>query len=155
MLFVIVTAQMSTPPPPFATPSHWVTWVTGWAEVVVVVAQVPAPAPIGPAAPEQTVTVIVFGVPVADPPAVTKFTTVTVQETPCPPTLLAVMLLHWLIGALSGAAFAVAPPYASTAMTKTHIASTLVILSTVFDSPTVLPPSLSSARQASRLSQGC
>ena len=75
-----------------------------------VVAHVPAPAPMGPAAPEHVVTVIVFGVPVADPPAVTKFTTVTVQETPCPPTLLAVMLLHWLIGALSGAAFAGAPP---------------------------------------------
>lgn len=150
MLFVIVTEQMSTPPPPFETPSHWVTWVIGWAEVVVVVAQVPAPAPIGPAAPEQVMTVIVFGVPVADPPAVTKFTTVTVQETPCPPTLLAVMLLHWLIGALSGAAFAGAPPEASTARIRKHIARMLVIRWIVFHSPNVLPPSISSPRQASR-----
>jgi len=37
MLLVIVTEQISTPPPPFATPSHCVTWVTGWAEVVGVI----------------------------------------------------------------------------------------------------------------------
>ena len=82
MLLVIVTVQMSTPPPPFADPSHCVTWVTGCAEVDVVVAHVPAPAPIGPAAPTQRVTVIVEGVPVLAPVLVTKFTTVTVHDSP-------------------------------------------------------------------------
>src|SRR5438270_7530700 len=107
MLFVTVTVQISTPPPPFAEPSHCVICVVGCAEVVVVVAQVPAPAPIGPAAPTHRVTVIVLGVPVLIPPAVTKFTTVTVQARPWPPALNS--LLHWLTGALCGAAFAWAP----------------------------------------------
>jgi hypothetical protein len=71
MLLVIVTVQMSTPPPPFAEPSHWVICVTGSAEVDVVVAQVPAPAAMGPAAPTHLVTVIVAGVPVLVPLPVT------------------------------------------------------------------------------------
>jgi hypothetical protein len=81
MLFVTVTVQMSTPPPPFAEPSHCVIWVMGWAEVDVVVAQVPAPAPTGPAAPEHTVTVIVER-PVGAPVLEMLLTTVTVQESP-------------------------------------------------------------------------
>jgi hypothetical protein len=142
-LLVIVTVQMSTPPPPFDSPSHCVIWVTGWAEVDVVVAQVPAPAAIGPAAPTHLVTVMVEGVPVLVPLAVTKFTTVTVQETPWPPMLLEASLLHWLTGALSGAALTCAPPEASTPMMRKNIARTLAILRTVFDSPTLLPPSIS------------
>ena len=67
--------------------------VTGPGEVVVVVLQVPEPLAIGPAAPVQTVTVIVEGA-VASPLLSTKFTMLTVQAMPWPPTLLAVLLLH-------------------------------------------------------------
>ena len=92
-MFVIVAVQIRTPPPPFDEPSHCVIWVTGVAELDVVVAQVPAPAAIAPAAATHRVTVTVEG-EAAAPLLVRLFTTVTVQDRPCPPTLLAVSLLH-------------------------------------------------------------
>jgi hypothetical protein len=58
---VTVTEQITTPPPPLPEPLHCWTSVTGSADVVVVVAHVPPPAPIGPAAPVHLVTVTVEG----------------------------------------------------------------------------------------------
>jgi hypothetical protein len=58
---VIVTVQISTPPPPLEEPSHWVIDRTGDGEIDVVVVQVPAPAATGPAAPVHTVKVTVEG----------------------------------------------------------------------------------------------
>ena len=78
---VMLTVQIMTPPPPLEMPSHCVICVTGVAEVLVVVAHVPAPAPIGPAAPTHRVTVIVDGAAAA-PLLVTLLTTVTVQARP-------------------------------------------------------------------------
>ena len=129
---VIVTVQISTPPPPLAEPSHCVTESTGVAEVDGVVVQVPAPAPIGPAAPTHFVTLIVDGAEAA-PLLVTKLSIVTVQERPCPPTLLAVSLLHWFTGALSCAALIWPPLPASAPITRRHIARMLAILRTALD----------------------
>lgn len=56
-----VTEHLTTPPPPLPEPLHCWTSVTGSADVVVVVAQVPAPAAMGPAAPTHLVTVTVEG----------------------------------------------------------------------------------------------
>ena len=53
----IVTVQMTTAPPPLPEPLHCWTAVTRSVNVVVVVTQVPAPAPMGPAAPTHRVTV--------------------------------------------------------------------------------------------------
>ena len=95
IVFVIVTLQMSTPPPPFAEPLHWATDVTSSVDVVVVVVQVPAPAPMGPAAPTQRVTVTVVGLAGSMVPVlVTKFAMVTVHEMPWPPTFDAPSSLH-------------------------------------------------------------
>jgi len=102
----MTTVQSSTPPPPFATPSHWVIEVIGCVELETVVVHVPAPALIGPAAPTHRVSVTDDGVEVAAPLLVRKFWIVMVQEIPWPPTLLATSLLHCEIGALSGAALA-------------------------------------------------
>lgn len=102
-VLVIVTLQISTPPPPLETPSHWVIEVIGCGEVDVVVVHVPAPAATGPAAPTQRVSVTEDGAE-AVPLLVKKFWIVMVQESPWPPMLLAASLLHCPIGALSGAA---------------------------------------------------
>lgn len=67
---MIVTAHMTTPPPPLPEPSHCCTRVTGPEDDVVFVVQAPAPAPTGPAAPVQTLTVIIEGA-VATPAPVT------------------------------------------------------------------------------------
>lgn len=80
-VLVMVTVQISTPPPPLETPSHWVMEVIGCVEVETVVVHVPAPAAIGPAAPTQRVSVTDDG-DEADPPLVTKFWIVMVQESP-------------------------------------------------------------------------
>ena len=60
-VLVTVTEQITTPPPPLPDPLHCWTCVAGSADVVMVVAQVPAPAPIGPAAPVHLVTVTLEG----------------------------------------------------------------------------------------------
>jgi hypothetical protein len=68
-------------------------------KVEVFVEQVPAPVPTGPAAPTHLVTVTVEILELSMVPVpVTKFVIVTVQAIPCPPTLLAVSLLHCEIG---------------------------------------------------------
>lgn len=59
--FLTVTLQITTPPPPLPEPLHCWTSVTGSASVVTVVSQMPPPAPIGPAAPVQRVTVTLEG----------------------------------------------------------------------------------------------
>ena len=66
---VTVTEHMTTPPPPLPAPLHCWTSVTGSADVVVVVEQVPPPAAMGPAAPTHLVTVTVEGDVVAMAPA--------------------------------------------------------------------------------------
>ena len=58
---MIVVAHFSTPPPPSTVPLHWSTKVMGSVEIVVFVVHVPPPAPTGPAAPTQTLTVTVDG----------------------------------------------------------------------------------------------
>ncbi len=58
----MVTEQITTPPPPFPEPLHCCTVVIGAVDVEVVVAHVPAPAAIGPAAPTHRVTVTLDGV---------------------------------------------------------------------------------------------
>lgn len=57
----MVTVHITTPPPPLPEPLHCWTCVIGSVDVVVVVAHVPAPAPMGPAAPVHLVTVTVEG----------------------------------------------------------------------------------------------
>ncbi len=113
-----VTVQMTTPPPPLPEPLHCCTSVTGSTSVVVVVLQVPAPEAIGPAAPTQRVTVIVE---LPGPVPGMKLSIVTVQAMPCPPTLLAVSLLHCVIGAAAALAFREAlPPRPNTNRATAH-----------------------------------
>ncbi len=95
------TVQITTPPPPLPEPLHCWMSVIGSAEVVVVVAHVPAPAPMGPAAPVHLVTVIAEGA-VAAPVPSTAFVIVTVHRMPCPPTLASP--LHWVTGAAAALA---------------------------------------------------
>ena len=80
MLLVTFTVQVTTPPPPLPEPLHWLMEVVSWLKVVVVVVQVSAAL----AAPVHTVTVTVeVAVPVARS---RLLTTVTSQDTACPPT---------------------------------------------------------------------
>jgi hypothetical protein len=95
------TEQITTPPPPLPDPLHCRTSMIGSADVVTVVEHVPAPAPMGPAAPVHFVTVIVEGA-VAAPLLSTWFTMVTVHLMPCPPTLASP--LHWETGAAAAPA---------------------------------------------------
>jgi hypothetical protein len=118
------TVQITTPPPPLPEPLHCWMAVTGSAEVVVVVVHVPPPAPIGPAAPVHFVTVICDGA-VAAPLLSTWFTMVTVHLMPCPPTLLAVSLLHWATGA--AAALAGLEPWLSRTIARVATASASTI----------------------------
>lgn len=95
------TEQITTPPPPLAEPLHCWMSVIGSADVVVVVLHVPAPVPMGPAAPVHLVTVIADGA-VAAPLLFTWFTMVTVHLIPRPPTLASP--LHWVTGAAAALA---------------------------------------------------
>ncbi len=113
------TEQITTPPPPLPEPLHWSMSVIGSAEVVVVVLHVPAPAPMGPAAPVHFVTVTSDGA-VAAPLLSRWFTMVTVHLMPCPPTLNSP--LHWVTGA--AAALAGLEPWLSRTIVSVATAST-------------------------------
>lgn len=97
--------------------------------VVTVVAQVPLPAAIGPAAPTQRVIVTVEGdESEMEPSLVTWLTTVMVQETPCPPTLLAASSLHCIIdGACASADEGPAANRVSASRTAGKMAPTLAM----------------------------
>ena len=88
MLLTMATLHVTVPPPPLPDPSHWVTEVTSWVEVVVVVTQGRGAL----AAPWHSVTV---RVELVTPVAMSRLlVTVTAQATAWPPALS--VPLHWL-----------------------------------------------------------
>ncbi len=87
MLLMMVTEQVTVPPPPLPEPLHCVTEVTSASDSVIVVVQVGS----APAAPEHSMSVTVEEVaPVARS---RLLVTVTVHSTARPPTLA--VPLHW------------------------------------------------------------